>query len=186
MAVFLVSCICLDAFAFPGAITYWIMGGASVALVGLFFVNLAFGVLYSGGRIAHLLLAVLVVAVFLGGITSSSLIGDAQARWFLKTGIHEYETMVAKVISEKSSLTSESRPLDSIVGRSGVWGQTNEDGSVLIRFWGVGDYMRSYRLYYSGNRMQTQQGTSNVCFFPEMPSDVFVRITNNWYVHLRH
>jgi hypothetical protein len=185
-AVSLVSNICLHAFAFPPAITYWIMGGTAVVLIGLFLVNLALAVFYSGRRISHLLLAVLVAVVFVGGMAISSLIGDAQARWFLTIGKQQYEAMVAKVNREKSSLNSESRPLDSIVGRTGVWGRTNEDGSVLIIFQGVDTYMRSHRLYYSGNRMKTQTNNSNIYFFPDNPNNLYVRITNDWYVHLRN
>jgi len=161
------------------------MAGAGVALIGLLLVNLAGAVFCSGKRMFHLLLAIFAALAFVGGITMSSLIGNAQARWFLKSGVHEYDQMVAKVIHEKSLLTSKVCPLDSIVGRSGVWGQTNEDGSVLITFAGIGTYMRSYRLYYSGNRMETRPDDTNIFYFPELPSNLYVRITNNWYVHLK-
>jgi hypothetical protein len=186
MAVFLATNACLDVFAFPPGILYWVMGGTGVVLFGLFFVNLTLAIFLSGRRISHLLLAVLVAFALVGGFTISSLVGNAQARWFLKTGVHEYEEIVARVIEEKGSLSAKNLPLDSIVGHHGVWGRTNEEGEVLITFDGVGTYTRSYRLYYSGTRMENRPDNSNICFFPELPTYLYARITNNWYVHLRN
>jgi hypothetical protein len=181
IAVFLISEICEDAFAFPPGFVYYVNGAMPMVLIIAFLLNLGFALFISGHRIAHFMTALLVIVAFFGILEIPSLIGDAQQRWFLKDGRREYDGMIDKVIQHKSMLTSTNQSLERIVGRTFVLGKTNEDGSLFILFEGRGNLIRHGYLYYSGSSMVSSSFSTNTCILPESPTKYYFHLTNDWY-----
>jgi hypothetical protein len=95
-----------------------------------------------------------------------------------------YGLMIDKVLKNKALLTSEYSPLEDIVGRPSVYGNTNADGSIVIFFWGRGGYSRAGYLYYNGDQLILKPGETNEYIFPDNPNNnPYIHLTNNWYVY---
>jgi hypothetical protein len=185
MAVCLMSLICIHVIAFPPVFVFHVFRATRLLLFVLLLVNIGFAMLISSRKPGHLLMVLLVLVAFLGWLWIPKLIGDAQRQWFLQSGHQEYDRMVENVVKNRSLLASRHPApfqLDSICGRPGVTGQLNEDGSLLLCFWGRGnDTMHGY-WYYSGQMVGTR--VTNVFCLPWVPRKYYLRLTNNWYTDL--
>ena len=175
------SAFCMDFFAFVFEWVFCIFLYTPVVLFGLFLVNLVGAVFCSGRRVVCSVMSVLIVAAFFGSIAMHNIIGDAQTRWFLRGGIHEYDKMVEKIYQNRSVLSSEGRSLDDIVGRTNVSGVTNSDGSLIISFLGRGGRYREEYVYYSGDMVVFSWNT-NVFHRTDLPGEFYSHITNHWYM----
>jgi hypothetical protein len=88
--------------------------------------------------------------------------------------------MADKIMQNKAKITYNGIPLYALVGRDNVYGYTNADGSITIRFMGRGDSIRAGYFYYSGNEM-TVMPPPDKMFFRDMIYTNFFHLTNGWY-----
>jgi hypothetical protein len=185
LIIFFADCIWSGASGDNSIYTVFVSFISLVSLVCLFFVNLGFAVFQSKQRMAHLVMSLLIIIAFCG-IFPLCLKwgGNTQRQWFFQKGMQTYNLMVDKVIQNKAMLTDEESRLDDLVGRKGVYGYTNADGSITIRFQGRGNWLRAGYLFYSGSQMTVKPGNTNLYFIPSnncYKNYHWVHLTNGWY-----
>jgi hypothetical protein len=102
--------------------------------------------------------------------------------WFYRVGQFQYERMLANIMQNREAVTSVNSSLSRIVGRKGVYGMTNHDGSLLVWFMPVDGWPRgSGYFYYSGTKMLQRQDQTNQYYLPENSLRFYTRLTNGWY-----
>lgn len=110
--------------------------------------------------------------------------GSAAREWFVADGHRMYDSMVSNIVSNKQLLAATNRAMNRYVGTNyeyRIYGLTNADGSLTIRFFGRGNYSRAGYLFYSGNGMVAVMGSSNEYHFADDLKTVYTLITNDWY-----
>lgn len=156
-------------------------------LACLFFVNLGFALFQPKQRMAHLIMGLLIVTMLFWFLPLSvKWHMNTQQRWFLQKGIQIYQPMADKIAQNKAMITHNPTRLDDLVGRPNVYGNTNDDGSVTIEFWGRGNYSRAAYMYYSGNKITIMPGNTNFYCFPCYDGNTndyyhLYHLTNGWY-----
>lgn len=154
-------------------------GFLTLALLVLFFWNLGCVIFSAKYRISHVIIVLVIMATVAGFGFCVSVFDDAQRHWFFSDGLQKYQLDVDKV-TRSGILRYLNNPLDDAVGHSGIWGRTNDDGSVTILFDRRGFSRHPYYMYYSG---------TNVIVNPLASNTVIVRgiscrfLTNRWYEH---
>jgi hypothetical protein len=185
LACFLISAIWIRLSTFPPSLNYPVAGISGVMLMGCLLINLFWTwFLRKGAWFLHLGLALVVAAVLFVFIPLFlKLTRRPPHEWFFQSGHTQYEVMVRTVILNKTKLQSWNTSLEGIVGRSGVYGKTNADGSLTVDFQGVGNWRVGGYLYHSGTEMVLKPGTSNVYFLRENPLRYYSHLTNDWYAY---
>ena len=124
-------------------------------------------------RLKYLGVALIFIPLCAISWCSSSSHVRARELWFKEVGRQPYDKMVAIIMQNKSLLSATPTPLNSLVDRAGVFGRTNDDGSVTIRFAERDNDLRHGYLYHSGEILAADP------FYPETP--YFRQLTNGWY-----
>ncbi|MGA2242856.1 MAG: hypothetical protein ABSH11_12595 [Verrucomicrobiota bacterium] len=188
LVIFFASLIWMGFSATYPFFTLFVYAVSLLSLVCLFFVNLGFAVFKSKQRMAHIIMSLLIIVAFCGIFPLCiKWGGNTQRQWFIQRGIQTYQPMADKVMQNKAKLTDSYIPLDTLVGRSEVYGHTNADGSITIKFRGRNNYMSVGYLYYSGNKMTVKPGDTNLYFiannlgYSEPNCYYYVHLTNGWY-----
>jgi hypothetical protein len=136
-----------------------------MSLACLFFVNLGYAVFKPRQRMAHVIMSSLIVTMLFWFFPLSvDWHMNTQRRWFIQEGIQIYQPMADKVMQNRAKLTYSGMPLDTLVGRPDVYGYTNADGSITVRFMGRGNYRRAGYFYYSGNKITGKSCYTNLYF----------------------
>jgi hypothetical protein len=182
---FVVSYLWMGLASLPPPFIYDAISTTGLLLALLFFVNLGFALFRSQQRRSHLIMVFMIaIAIVLIIPVCGKLIGNRQRQWFLQGGIQTYEATVNKITQNRSTLTSTNSLLNEVLGlkdKFRIYGMTNADGSITVRFFGRGNSWRRGYLYYSGNQMIANPSETNTFYLPENPYQFYLRVTNDWY-----
>jgi hypothetical protein len=154
------------------------------ALAVLFFVNLGFAVDRPKQRMAHIMMSLLIVILVFGVFPLCIRWHlNTQHHWFFQEGMRLYEPMVEKILQQRAALKDKNTSLDTLVDHPHVWGHTNADGSITIRFAGRGNYLRAGYIFYSGIKITIEPGnTGRYCIADyDGVTNEYVHLTNGWY-----
>jgi len=150
------------------------------SLACLFFVNCGFAVFHPKQRMAHIIMSLLIIIMLIWFLPLSiNWHMNTQRRWFIQKGIQIFQPMADKIMQNKAKITYGGMPLDALVGCPDVYGYTNADGSITIRFRGRGNWRRAGYFYYSGNKMTVKPG--DTIYFGDDCYTNFFHLTNGWY-----
>lgn len=166
-------------FANPPFFTMSVLLMSTFALPLFLLLNLGFAIFQSQFRIIFVLLSLMILAAPFIEFHPFKITGDIDRRWFFKKGLPEYNQMVDKILTNQAGLTSEGDSFDDLIGRPS-YGRTNDDGSIVIQFFGRNGYSRIGYVYYSGVPIVDSKST-NAYDIPDIPGRDFIRLTNNWY-----
>ncbi len=145
-----------------------------------FLLNLRFAVFQSQFRVIYVLLSVIILVMPYFNFHHYKITGQIEHRWFFENGLPQYNQMVDKILTNQPGLTSGGSSFDKLVGRPGVFGWTNTDGSVVIQFQGRHGYWRIGYLYYNGLPVVNPRFTNDYDI-PGIAGREFIHLTNYWY-----
>ncbi len=160
----------------------WIISGVTfVVLEGLLVLNLGFVIFRRGRRMAHTIMSAVIIVTFFGFLPLFAKWGiNTQRRWFFQKGMQQYQVLIDEILKNKSKLkNNQETVLDDFISRINgvtdihifhIFGYTNTDGFVTIRFTGRGNYSRGGYVYYSGNKITNYYTNYNL-----------LHLTNAWY-----